>query len=159
LADEAELARRLARRRNAGLGRPPRAWCMAVRASDTRIPDQNYRQAKATREAVAEEVRLDARLLRTLCAPVTITPPGETLQEVAAKLGVGVTSLLTARARGIFRTHHIKGLGGSRGWPVPLLYTDRLLDPSAKLFACADRCGAGRRRTWAGGSSMILSRL
>ena len=139
LADEAELARRLARRRNAGLGRPPRAWCMAVRASDTRIPDQNCRQAKAIGEAVAEEVRLDARLLRTLCAPVTITPPGETLQEVAAKLGVGVTSLLTARARGIFRTHHIKGLGGSRGWPVPLLYTDRLLDPSAKLFACADR--------------------
>src|SRR5258706_16351186 len=35
--DRAELARRLARRRTSMLVDPPRAWCLAVRASDTRI--------------------------------------------------------------------------------------------------------------------------
>jgi hypothetical protein len=32
-----ELARRLARRRSALMRRPPRAWCLVVRASDGRI--------------------------------------------------------------------------------------------------------------------------
>src|SRR4051794_18826006 len=35
--DEGELPARLARRRSAEMGRPPRAWCLAVRASDRRI--------------------------------------------------------------------------------------------------------------------------
>src|SRR5690349_647415 len=138
LADADELAKRLGRRRRAGLRKPPRAWCLAVRASDRRIPDENCRPRRAAAAAAAaaadeepdcEEVHLDAALLRELCAPVTIDPPGETLGEVAAKLGVGINSLLTARVRGIFRTHHVQGLGGARGWPVPLLYTEELLDP------------------------------
>jgi hypothetical protein len=37
LAQPDELRRRLARQRTATLLRPPRAWCLAVRASDTRI--------------------------------------------------------------------------------------------------------------------------
>src|SRR4051812_36791501 len=35
--DPDELARRLARRRAGMMRRPPRAWCLAARASDTRI--------------------------------------------------------------------------------------------------------------------------
>src|SRR5437764_1455136 len=35
--DEHELAKRLARRRCVGLRRVPRAWCLGVRASDTRM--------------------------------------------------------------------------------------------------------------------------
>ena len=37
LADPRELHRRLARRRSSLLTRPPRAWCIAIRASDRRI--------------------------------------------------------------------------------------------------------------------------
>jgi DNA-binding CsgD family transcriptional regulator len=39
---------------------------------------------------------------------------------------------------GIFRTSFIKGLGGARGWAVPMLYTKRLLYPGWKLFAPPD---------------------
>src|SRR5438128_9206740 len=42
LADPQELARRLARRRLAVLTRPVRAWCLAVRASDTRITPAHW---------------------------------------------------------------------------------------------------------------------
>src|SRR4051812_44425651 len=37
LSDSDELRRRLARRRMRSLNRPPRAWCLAIRASDRRI--------------------------------------------------------------------------------------------------------------------------
>src|SRR3954451_3873555 len=37
--DGHDLARRLARRRRAVLMRPPRAWCLALRASDSRLDD------------------------------------------------------------------------------------------------------------------------
>jgi hypothetical protein len=36
-ADTDELNRRLARRRNGMMNRPPRAWCLAVRSADSRI--------------------------------------------------------------------------------------------------------------------------
>jgi hypothetical protein len=37
LSDPDELRRRVARRRMKSLRRPPRAWCLALRASDRRI--------------------------------------------------------------------------------------------------------------------------
>src|SRR5262245_6442993 len=37
LEDPAEFARRLARRNGRSLSRPPRAWCLAIRASDRRL--------------------------------------------------------------------------------------------------------------------------
>ena len=39
LRDRDELHRRLARRRRALMQRPPRAWCLALRASDRRIDE------------------------------------------------------------------------------------------------------------------------
>ena len=47
LADPRELTRRLARRRTNIILHPPRAWCLAVRASDRRI---NARTAAITPE-------------------------------------------------------------------------------------------------------------
>src|SRR5688572_18931817 len=125
-ADPHELARRLARRRLAVLTRPPRAWCLALRASDGRLADEG------------DEVTLDADDLRRLCAPVHITWPGEPLRDVARKLGTTPVGLTSARLANVFRVRHIPLLGGSRGKPVPLLYTDRPLDPAARLFAEAD---------------------
>src|SRR4051794_34085361 len=81
--DPDELARRLARRRTGMLRRPPRAWCLAVRASDQRINpataaivpedaayphscvDENLRKYPEHRPQYAEhEVTLDAKLMR-----------------------------------------------------------------------------------------------
>lgn len=39
--DPTELARRLARRQLLTLTRPPRAWCIALRATDTRMNTAN----------------------------------------------------------------------------------------------------------------------
>src|SRR5438093_9230607 len=42
LSDPQELHRRLARRRLKSLTRPPRAWCIAIRASDRRITPAHW---------------------------------------------------------------------------------------------------------------------
>src|SRR5881397_3415941 len=42
LSDPQELHRRLARRRMKSLTRPPRAWCIAIRASDRRITPAHW---------------------------------------------------------------------------------------------------------------------
>src|SRR5213078_3393741 len=42
LSDPDELQRRLARRRSKSLTRPPRAWCIAIRASDRRITPAHW---------------------------------------------------------------------------------------------------------------------
>src|SRR5438874_868644 len=42
LNDPQELQRRLARRRMKSLTRPPRAWCIAIRASDRRITPAHW---------------------------------------------------------------------------------------------------------------------
>ena len=153
-AEPAELMRRLNRRRQPTLSKVPRAWCLAVRANDTRIDDgfaqpwdhferklQSARDGRvrpARRSApVDHEVRLRTDFLRLLCKPVMIDPPGQTLAEVAAKLGTTRGGLLDARINGTFRVRHINGLGGARGL-VPLLYTDKPLDPSIHGFCAAD---------------------
>src|SRR5215208_6338436 len=41
-SDPAELQRRLARRRGKSLMRPPRAWCVAIRAADRRITPAHW---------------------------------------------------------------------------------------------------------------------
>ena len=61
------------------------------------------------------EVWLYGDEVQQLCAPVEITPPGETVDEVAARLGVTRMGLLWARLKGEFHTHHVAGLGGRRG--------------------------------------------
>jgi DNA-binding CsgD family transcriptional regulator len=135
-ADPAELAKRLKRREGMSLRRPPRVWCLGVRAGDTRLAEWNGSGDEVPGEA--ESVYFDSKMLRELCYPVRIEPPGEPLTVVAAKLGVTVGCLQTARCKGIFRTHFIKGLGGARGWPVPMLYTDKALDPGTREFARPD---------------------
>ena len=153
--DGVELARRLARRRRAVLVRPPRAWCLALRASDARLPEvatllpaDAADTARAASRALqrgafvmphADRVRLTAAALRQLCAPVHLDPPGETLDEVARKLGTTPVGLRNARLNGLFDVHHVQGLMGRRGRPVPLLYAARPLDPSARNFAAPDR--------------------
>jgi DNA-binding CsgD family transcriptional regulator len=144
LSDPQELRRRLARRRLKGLTRPPRAWCIALRASDTRI---NLANAIITPshaleldhplhpyEQIEHEVMLVARTLRRLCRPVRIAAPGQDAEEVAKMLGVTPGSLWYARSRGVFQETYYPRLGGKRGKPVPVLYSREPLDPSYASF-------------------------
>ena len=131
-----ELRKRLDRCRQPALQRTPRARCLAVRANDLRIDGTLMPQGGG--DARRHEVTLNAREIRRLCAPVEIDPPGQPVQDVAAMLGVSRTGLLQARLRGVFQVHHVEGLGGYWGHPVPMLYTDQPLDPNAQLFGLAD---------------------
>lgn len=137
LANPLELNKRLARRRMKLHRRPPRAWCLAVRACDTRITpaaaiivpeDAAYPgRPDLYRE---HQVTLDARLLRRLCKPVRIEPPGQDWKQVADLLGVHKNGLTDARKRGVFQVHYIKGLAGQQGKPIPVLYSSEDFDPS-----------------------------
>src|SRR5438105_3972856 len=92
LSDPTELSRRLARRRTPTLQRPPRAMCLAVRASDTRInpasaiivPEHAVQLNSLDHAYQYErhEVTLDEQLLHLLCRPVYIDPPGDDWQRV-----------------------------------------------------------------------------
>jgi hypothetical protein len=137
-ADAKEFTRRLARRHKTLFGRPPRAWCLAVRASDTRMGNE-YAVTSGRSERERHFVTLDAASVKALCWPVRIEPPGETLREVAKKLGVSTRGLTVARLKEVFRVRYVRGLGGWWGKPVPVLYTDRLLDPAMQTFAAPDR--------------------
>src|SRR3954454_12834900 len=93
-SDPPELVRRLARRRQVLLTRAPRAWCVAVRASDNRI---NIASACIVPEDALDdnepgypfphEVTLDKRLCKRLCAPVHVDAWGEEWTHVAKRLG------------------------------------------------------------------------
>src|SRR5258705_12787292 len=121
MADPEELARRLARRRRPVLTRPPRAWCLAVRASDRRItpahwiitpehamdlnhPDHPY-------EPIEHEVTIRPHALRRYCRPVRTDSWGEEVNDVCARLGVSPSVLRNARRAGLFSERFIKDLG------------------------------------------------
>lgn len=139
-ADPAELARRVDRRRRTLLGRPPRGWCLGVRASDGRIEKESpaILPWDGPGELLRHEVTLDAPLVRRLCGGVRIEWPGETLSDVAKKLGVSTRGLTVARLRGVLSVHYQRGLGGWWGKPVPMLYSERALDPSGQMFQRTD---------------------
>src|SRR5213080_5050200 len=83
LSDPEELRRRVARRRMKSLVRPPRAWCIALRASDRRItpmhwiitpehavdlnhPDHPY-------EPIEHTVTIQKHGIRRCCNPVSFS--------------------------------------------------------------------------------------
>ena len=104
--DPTELAARKSRRRLKCFMRPPRAWCLAVRASDRRVtpmyvamvPDRPVVRDPHTDRIIhrEHEVTLDAPTLRWLCRPVAITWPGETVDEIARRIGVGIEAVRRA---------------------------------------------------------------
>ena len=145
LADPDELRARLARRRLAILTRPPRALCVAVRASDRRIDPlttaiEPYRAADPAdpREHV---VHVDRALCVKLTQPVSMRLWREcTLDEAGRRLGVSPSHLSYARRKGIFRQEFVRGLLGRRV-NVPCIWYTRHshLDPcGGNAFAPPD---------------------
>src|ERR1041384_5268851 len=80
LANPADLAKRLARGRGKTFSRPPRAWCLAIRAADRRIGvingqiDPEYatdpRDPDHPGYVIQHTITLTAPLVRELCRPV-----------------------------------------------------------------------------------------
>src|SRR5258705_6395130 len=91
LSDPHELQKRLARRRLASLTRPAPPWCIALRASDTRINHNNAiitpkhaldpTSLEHPYELIEHEIFLVKRTLQRLCRPYYIAFPGLTLPQ------------------------------------------------------------------------------
>src|SRR5262245_58713960 len=81
--DPDELRRRLARRRSALIDHPPRAWCLAIRATDTRLASYICSPSHPSTHwpSHTEQILLDSHALQGLCAPVWIEPPGQPIVE------------------------------------------------------------------------------
>ena len=87
LSDPDDLARRLARRRSALLSRPPRAWCLAIRASDRRITPMHWVLTPSHAmeldhedhpyHPIEHEVLIQTYALRKFCRPVKLDDWGE----------------------------------------------------------------------------------
>src|SRR5215208_7889308 len=103
LSDPDELRRRLARRRMKSLIRPPRAWCVAVRASDRRITPAHWvivpehamelSHPEHPYEPIEHEVIIGTHAIRRCCHPVCFSR--EDAVDVARMLGV--SSVYNAR--------------------------------------------------------------
>jgi len=130
-----QLRARLARRNTGALSRPPRAWCLAIRASDRRINNDTaiitpYQAIRSRTQPHPHDVCIDAKLIRHLCQPVELVPY-TTWIDLAKSLGIHPESLRHGVRSGHFRTHHCKGLDGKRGKPVPVILNFETLDPTA----------------------------
>src|SRR5882724_2698814 len=145
MADPDELSKRLARRRTPTLTRPPRAWCLAVRASDTRITPAHWiivpehamdlNHPAHPYEPIEHEVTIRPHALRKYCRPVRTDSWGEQVSDVCSKLGVSPASLHRARLAGLYSERFIKGLGGKHcRHPIPLIHSWKTLDPAGPAF-------------------------
>src|SRR5438067_8142786 len=142
LTDPQELQRRLARRRMKSLTRPPRAWCIAIRASDRRITAAHWLispehamdvdHPEHPYEPIEHEVTIQTHAIRRYCHPVCFSR--EQAVEVAEMLGVSPGTLWYRRSRGMFYQSFYRRLGGKRGKPVPLLEHRELMDPGYANF-------------------------
>jgi DNA-binding NarL/FixJ family response regulator len=116
--DPEDLQRRLARRRSATLNRPPRDWCLAIRASDTRIntsgailiPDHAVllNDAEHPGRYVSHQVVLDADLLRKLCRPINMDGEWD-VRDAARTLGRNRRSMSKVLRNGAFDVWRIRG--------------------------------------------------
>jgi DNA-binding NarL/FixJ family response regulator len=91
-------------------------------------------------EPIEHDVLIGAEQLRKFCRPVRLDGWGELVPDLAKRLGCSNSGLARARAAGRdLRERHVKGLGGKRGKPIPIIHCDRPLDPgSARSFAAPE---------------------
>jgi len=144
LSDPQELHRRLARRRMKTLTRPPRAWCIAIRASDRRITPAHWvispehamdlNHPAHPYEPIEHEVTIQTHAIRRYCHPVRIGGAGDDVEQVAKILGVTPASLWHARKHGFFEERFLSMFRGKRGRPIPFINKSGLLDPGSANF-------------------------
>src|SRR2546423_1687113 len=117
-SDADELRRRLGRRRMKSLIRPPRAWCVALRASDRRITAMHWvivpghamdlKHPEHPYEPIEHEVWIGAHGVRRCCHAVCFSR--EDAVDVAEMLGVSRGMIWRARSQGVFSERFLSGL-------------------------------------------------
>ena len=135
-----EVRRRLIRGREMWRKRPPRAWCIVLRAADRRITPMNAAVAPehGPNARVEHTVTLDVELIRQLCAPVRVHEWGEGHIDVARRLGRERAQLVPARARGVLNSRYYPPDRGCGGKPRTVVSSERWLDPNQALCRAAD---------------------
>src|SRR5215210_7809701 len=127
LSNPRELQKRLARRHSPTLTRPPRAWRIAIRASDRRITPAHWvvspehamdlNHPAHPYEPIEHKVTIRSHAIRRYCTPVAFSR--EDAADVAKMLGISHTMLLRARNIVRFDQQLPPHLGGKRGPPFP----------------------------------------
>jgi hypothetical protein len=156
--DPAEARRRWLRVAEGMYGKPVRPWCLKLRSSDMRIAERGDMviETEAAEAKQAHRVVITGRALRELCAPVRIKWPGVPQGEAARLLGrhrnaldkwipvkAGRTRAERKRQQPR-RWEEVREPGfplGVRyeapkpfhhwGYDVPVVWSDRALDPQA----------------------------
>ncbi|MEO0514262.1 MAG: hypothetical protein AAF086_03070 [Planctomycetota bacterium] len=95
--DPAAAGRRYERGLRSALRRPVRAWCVSVKASDTRIEHEAFWDADAAAAAERRErhrVVLFGSLVRHLVRPVVIAWPGLRVEAAARQMGIDERTMI-----------------------------------------------------------------
>jgi DNA-binding NarL/FixJ family response regulator len=136
-ADPEERARRRARAARIRQ-RPARAWCVAVRAGDTRIDEWGLSwsvddDAQHWRAHTVEVTQWD---LADLTAPISLGPwPGVPISEAAKLLGRRRASILGWAKTGALRMEYydrrVFGYGFNFGGPMAVVWSPSPIDPNS----------------------------
>jgi DNA-binding CsgD family transcriptional regulator len=130
----ADLAQRLDRRRLAQLTRPPRAWCLCLRASDRRLDalDVIIDPPEAVHARQPHVLHIKGTAIRELCRPVRIPYPGIDHTIAARLVGRHPESLRSWIRHGSLRARYDAAWSiGKCGKPVPIVWAPTPLDPNA----------------------------
>jgi len=136
-----ESARRASRRSSATLNRPLRAWCLCLRAADSRL--DTYAAVApyaALRINAPHTLYIDAPTVRKLVAPITIPWPGLRLRVAARRLGRDPATIHSWVKRGVLQvTYEAPSIHSHRGGrKIPIVWTPSPLDPNADLARAPD---------------------
>ncbi len=133
-ADRVEAFRRSMRRARPVLTRPARAWCLCIRASDTRLARHAYVPKGYAEHHEPHAIIVTSESIRELCKPVFIPWPGVDWEHAGQMLGRKYTGLSAWIRRGALqvRRQHPQP-AGKMGKPVPFVWSNGALDPSANL--------------------------
>ncbi len=133
-ADRVEAFRRSMRRARPVLTRPARAWCLCIRASDTRLARHAYVPKGYAEHHEPHGIIVTSESIRELCKPVFIPWPGVDWEHAGQMLGRKYTGLSAWIRRGALqvRRQHPRP-AGKMGKPVPFVWSNGALDPSANL--------------------------
>ncbi|MEL7087649.1 MAG: hypothetical protein AAGL98_04285, partial [Planctomycetota bacterium] len=120
--DRAALGRRYERGLRAALRRPPRAWCLSIRASDTRIKRSAFIEPERVSERLAHRLLMFGDLIRHLCKPVEIDWPGVVYDDAATRLGIDPRTIYDWIRHGWVESRRER-VPGRRGSPTRHVWT------------------------------------
>jgi len=128
-----KLVKRMERTQRKELRRPVRAWCVGLRASDTRIGAHELCEEfdmRCAYKGYGHMVRLRGDRIRELCSPVRVLWPGVPVVEAAERLGRDERTVRSWVEKGVLEVDR-DGVVGRRGRVKHLVWSSRALDPQA----------------------------